>query len=219
MSCTFPILQYFFLEKSISNELLPAFAESPVRKGGDECEKGIHRSLGEGGSFRYIIPDGGITSFWRTSNAPYPCRITGKFRGISEDRRNPGNCSLILQEMGDKNSVSLGRNIGDSGLVCQGQTWHIMLRARGLRWTKAFRAGIARHDCTGEGAPRFAERRRFGPKRAEIILHVACRFLGSWQEIRQVMTGVDYQMHGEGLRGLSSVRFLNEVYIFLPVER
>ena len=32
--------------------------------------------------------------------------------------------------LGDKNSVSLGRNIGDSGLVCQGQTWHIMLRAR-----------------------------------------------------------------------------------------
>ena len=32
------------------------------------------------------------------------------------------------------------------------------------------------------------------------------------------MTGVDYQMHGEGLRGLSFVRFLNEVYIFLPVE-
>ncbi len=29
---------------------LPAFAESPVRKVGDECEKGIHRSLGEGGS-------------------------------------------------------------------------------------------------------------------------------------------------------------------------
>ena len=50
MSCTFPIFQYFVLNKSISNELLPAFAESPVRKGGDECEKGIHRSLGEGGS-------------------------------------------------------------------------------------------------------------------------------------------------------------------------
>jgi len=29
---------------------LPAFAESPVRKGGDECEKGIRHSLGEGGS-------------------------------------------------------------------------------------------------------------------------------------------------------------------------
>ena len=29
---------------------LPAFVESPVRNGGDECEKGIHRSLGEGGS-------------------------------------------------------------------------------------------------------------------------------------------------------------------------
>jgi hypothetical protein len=43
-----------------SGASLPAFAESPVRKGGDECEKGIHRSLltaiasaaavGEGGS-------------------------------------------------------------------------------------------------------------------------------------------------------------------------
>jgi len=30
--------------------VLPAFAESPVRKGGDECEKGIRHSLGEGGS-------------------------------------------------------------------------------------------------------------------------------------------------------------------------
>jgi len=29
---------------------LPAFAESPVRKGGDECEKGIRSNLGEGGS-------------------------------------------------------------------------------------------------------------------------------------------------------------------------
>ena len=47
---------------------LPAFAESPVRKGGDECEKGIHRSLltaiasaagvGEGGSASagYAVP-------------------------------------------------------------------------------------------------------------------------------------------------------------------
>jgi hypothetical protein len=32
------------------SDFLPAFAESPVRKGGDECEKGIHHSLGEGGS-------------------------------------------------------------------------------------------------------------------------------------------------------------------------
>jgi len=41
----FPNTPIFFLEKSISNELLPAFAESLVRKGWDECEKGIHRSL------------------------------------------------------------------------------------------------------------------------------------------------------------------------------
>jgi hypothetical protein len=30
--------------------ILPAFAESPARKGGDECEKGIRHSFGEGGS-------------------------------------------------------------------------------------------------------------------------------------------------------------------------
>jgi len=36
--------------KNATSRNLPAFAESPVRKGGDECEKGIHRSLGEGGS-------------------------------------------------------------------------------------------------------------------------------------------------------------------------
>ena len=29
---------------------LPAFGESLIRKGGDECEKGIHSSLGVGGS-------------------------------------------------------------------------------------------------------------------------------------------------------------------------
>jgi hypothetical protein len=28
---------------------LPAFAEGPVRKDGDECEKGIHRSFSVGG--------------------------------------------------------------------------------------------------------------------------------------------------------------------------
>jgi hypothetical protein len=30
--------------------ILPAFAESPARKGDDECEKGIRHSFGEGGS-------------------------------------------------------------------------------------------------------------------------------------------------------------------------
>jgi hypothetical protein len=31
---------------SLGGDPLPAFAESPVRKGGDECEKGIRHSLG-----------------------------------------------------------------------------------------------------------------------------------------------------------------------------
>jgi hypothetical protein len=29
--------------------ILPVFAECPVRKDGDECEKGIHRSFSVGG--------------------------------------------------------------------------------------------------------------------------------------------------------------------------
>ena len=32
-----------------SHSHLPAFAECPVRKDGDECEKGIHRSFSVGG--------------------------------------------------------------------------------------------------------------------------------------------------------------------------
>jgi len=39
-----------FGNKRLYLSSLPAFAESPVRKGGDECEKGIRHSLGEGGS-------------------------------------------------------------------------------------------------------------------------------------------------------------------------
>jgi hypothetical protein len=33
---------------------LPAFAESPVRKGGDECEKGIRHSLGARPPSRHV---------------------------------------------------------------------------------------------------------------------------------------------------------------------
>jgi len=39
-----------FLDFTALDQGLPAFAEGPVRKGGDECEKGVHRSLGDGGS-------------------------------------------------------------------------------------------------------------------------------------------------------------------------
>jgi len=61
---------------------------------------------------------------------------------------------------GDKNSVSLGRNIGDSGLGCQGRTWHIMLGTRVFRWTGVFLAGLVRGERKGEQArdlPAFAE--------------------------------------------------------------
>ena len=39
------LLKGLFERPEPASRLLPAFAESPVRKGGDECEKGIHRSL------------------------------------------------------------------------------------------------------------------------------------------------------------------------------
>ena len=53
---------------------------------------------------------------------------------------------------GDKNSVSLGRNIGDFGLGCQGQTCHIMLGTRVFRGTGVCRAGIVRWERKGEQA-------------------------------------------------------------------
>ena len=59
----YPLINFLkglFENPEPASRLLPAFAESPVRKGEDECEKDIHRSLltaiasaagvGEGGS-------------------------------------------------------------------------------------------------------------------------------------------------------------------------
>ena len=62
--------------------------------------------------------------------------------------------------------------------MCQGQTWHIMLRAGGFPWTKALRAGIARHECTGEGAPRFAERGTL-QRRVNLVQFLRCPLDGS----------------------------------------
>jgi len=44
------LLKGLFEKPEPASRVLPAFAESPLRKGKDECEKGIHRSLGKGGS-------------------------------------------------------------------------------------------------------------------------------------------------------------------------
>ena len=80
--------------------------------------------------------------------------------------------------IGDKNSVSLGRNIGDSGLVCQGQTWHIMLGTRVFRWTGVFRAGKVRCECKGDQPRDLLRDGVLSEKRAEISLQAASRFLG-----------------------------------------
>jgi len=60
--------------------------------------------------------------------------------------------------LGDKNSLSLGRSIGDCILVCQGQTWHIMLGTRVLRWTGVFRPGIVHRESDGNRGVKFDER-------------------------------------------------------------
>jgi len=85
--------------------------------------------------------------------------------------------------IGDKNSVSLGRNIGDSGLVCQGQTWHIMLGTRVFRWTGVFRAGIVRQERKGEQARDLlrdgvlSEKGRRTPSRRHLDLKRVCQTL------------------------------------------
>lgn len=43
-----------------------------------------------------------------------------------------------MKKLSDKKSLSDGRSIGESGVVCQGKTRHSMLRTGGLRWTRAF---------------------------------------------------------------------------------
>jgi hypothetical protein len=40
--------------------------------------------------------------------------------------------------VGGKNSLQMGRSIMESAVVCQGRTWHRMLRTGGLRWMRAF---------------------------------------------------------------------------------
>jgi len=58
--------------------------------------------------------------------------------------------------------------------VCQGRSWHIMLRAQGLRWTGVFRAGIVRWERKGEQARDLlrdgvlSEKRRRSPSRPHL---------------------------------------------------
>jgi len=43
----------------------------------------------------------------------------------------------------------MGRSIGNSALACKERNGNIMLRARGLPWTRAFQAGIVRCERKG----------------------------------------------------------------------
>jgi len=70
---------------------LPAFAESPVRKGGDECEKGIHRSLLTAIASAAGVGEGGSASAGSAEDVKMPCAAArgASLRGgvLSEKRR------------------------------------------------------------------------------------------------------------------------------------
>jgi hypothetical protein len=57
---------------------LPAFAESPVRKGGDECEKGIHRSLSTAIASAAGVGEGGSASAGSAEDVKMPLRQHGE---------------------------------------------------------------------------------------------------------------------------------------------
>jgi hypothetical protein len=57
---------------------LPAFAESPVRKGGDECEKGIHRSLLTAIASAAAVGEGGSASAGSAEDVKMPLRQHGE---------------------------------------------------------------------------------------------------------------------------------------------
>jgi hypothetical protein len=81
---------------------------------------------------------------WRTSNAPCPCRITVKFRGVSAGRRNPGKCpaplmvdsrwamAMLLRLAGVE---SMARSISISGPRGR-QTFDAVLRRPACSFTK-----------------------------------------------------------------------------------
>ena len=57
---------------------LPAFAESSVRKGGDECEKGIHRSLLIAIASAAAVGEGGSASAGSAEDMRCPVRQHGE---------------------------------------------------------------------------------------------------------------------------------------------
>jgi hypothetical protein len=63
-----------------------------------------------------------------------------------------GRIILRLIIFQDRNLLQMSRSIWESAIVCQGETWHIMLGTRGFRWTGLFRAGIVRCERKGERA-------------------------------------------------------------------
>jgi hypothetical protein len=81
----------------------------------------------------------------------------------------------------NKNSVSLGRKIGDCGLVCQGQTWHIMLGTRVFRGTGVCRAGMECLERKEEQARDLLRGAVLRGKGAETSLQATCRFPGLCQ--------------------------------------
>jgi hypothetical protein len=70
--------------------------------------------------------------------------------------------------------------------VCQGKTWHRMLRTGGFPWARAFRAGTVRWERKWEQARDLLRGGVLRGKVAKTSLQATCRFPGSWEEVRRV---------------------------------
>ena len=80
----------------------------------------------------------------------------------------------------------MARSIGEFAVACQERSWHIILRAGGLGWTRASQAGVVRCERKGEQARDLLRGGILRGKGASITLHAAYRFPGLWQEVRRV---------------------------------
>jgi hypothetical protein len=70
----------------------------------------------------------------------------------------------------------MSRSTGESAIVCQGETWHIMLGTRVFRWTGLFRAGIVGCERKGEQARDLQIADVLRGKGANITLYATYRF-------------------------------------------
>ena len=82
--------------------------------------------------------------------------------------------------------LQMGGSIRGFGLVCQGQTWHSVVRAGGFLSTGAFRVGAVRWERKWEQSRDLLRGGVLKGKGAKTSLQATYRFPGLWQKVRRV---------------------------------